>query len=79
MEQAISYKYDTTGRIPTMKKIRIGLVGYGTVGGGLYRLLEQNAGMIAQRTGAEFGIKTICDLRTDREKSAKGAAVTADG
>jgi homoserine dehydrogenase len=62
-----------------MKKIRIGLIGFGTVGGGLYSLLEQNAGIIAQRTGAEFAITAICDLRTDIvKKSAKGAAVTAD-
>ena len=79
MGTPIPYNYDTIGRDTPMKKIRIGLIGFGTVGGGLYGLLEQNAGIIAQRTGAQFGIKTICDLRTDLvKKSAKGAAVTAD-
>ncbi len=62
-----------------MKKIRIGLIGFGTVGGGLYRLLEQNAAIIERRTGARFEIKSICDLRADHvKKSVKGPAVTAD-
>jgi homoserine dehydrogenase len=62
-----------------MKKIRIGLIGFGTVGGGFYRLLEQNAGIIERRTGTRFEIKSISDLRVDHvKKNTKGAAVTAD-
>ncbi|TFH42660.1 MAG: homoserine dehydrogenase [Chrysiogenales bacterium] len=62
-----------------MKRINVGLIGFGTVGGGLYHLIEQNADIITRRTGISVAIKTICDLRTDhvRERTT-GADITAD-
>jgi homoserine dehydrogenase len=48
-----------------MKKINIGLIGFGTVGSGLYSLLRKNSDVIAKRTGVGIAIKTICDIRTD--------------
>ena len=60
-----------------MKKINIGLVGFGIVGSGLHSLLEKNSSLIAEKTGIDISLKTICDIRTDHvEKHAKGINVT---
>src|SRR5271157_3080590 len=62
-----------------MEKIDIGLVGFGTVGSGLYWLLRKNSDIITRRTGLEVSLKTICDLRTDHvKKNTSGARVTGD-
>ncbi|MCL1834119.1 MAG: homoserine dehydrogenase [Leptospirales bacterium] len=46
-----------------MKKIvNIGIIGFGTVGQGVYNLIKKNSGTIALRSGIELNIKTICDL-----------------
>ena len=37
----------------------MGLAGFGTVGGGLARLLEENAGIIRQRTGRDIQVKKV--------------------
>lgn len=48
-----------------MKKIvNIGIIGFGTVGAGVYELIKNNAATIAQRSGIDLRIKTICDLNT---------------
>jgi homoserine dehydrogenase len=52
-----------------MKKITIGLIGFGTVGSGLYNLLRKNSDVIAKRTGVGITIQTICDIRTDIVKN----------
>ena len=60
-------------------KINIGLVGLGTVGGGVARLLEQNGAVIARRTGVEARLKTICDLAVDSLKErTPGVTYTKD-
>jgi homoserine dehydrogenase len=46
-----------------MKKlINIGLIGFGTIGTGVIKLLQKNGELIASRTGAEIRIKKIADL-----------------
>lgn len=58
-------------------KINIGLVGLGTVGSGVARLLEQNGAVIARRTGVEARLKTVCDLAVDSLKErTPGVAYT---
>ena len=48
-----------------MKKIvNIGIVGFGTVGEGVYQLIKNNAETIALRSGIDLRVKTICDLRS---------------
>jgi homoserine dehydrogenase len=48
-----------------MKKIvNIGIVGFGTVGEGVYSLIKNNAEAIALRSGIDLNVKTICDLDT---------------
>ncbi len=62
-----------------MKQINIGLIGFGTVGSGLHRLIRDNADVIARRTGIRVTIKTICDLRREHVKThAPGIVVTDD-
>src|SRR5262245_42984723 len=49
-------------------KISVGLIGFGTVGTGAYRILTQNAGLIAERLGVPVEVKRIAarDLKRDR-------------
>ncbi|MCP4136794.1 MAG: homoserine dehydrogenase [bacterium] len=62
-----------------MKSINIGLVGFGTIGSGVYTLLQQNASIIKERTGYNFAITKICDLDVDRVSgSVKDIAVTGN-
>jgi homoserine dehydrogenase len=61
------------------KSVGVGLVGFGTVGSGVYRLLEQNADIIQQRTGINVALKIICDLDTERLRSqVTGVRTTSD-
>ncbi len=55
-----------------MKEINIGLIGFGTIGSGVYDLLEKNGELIKERTGISLTIKTICDLRIDDIKKKVG-------
>lgn len=52
-----------------MIKIAAGLFGFGTIGCGVVKVLQQNREIIARRLGAEIELKTIVDLdiATDRE------------
>ncbi|HEX4999637.1 MAG TPA: homoserine dehydrogenase, partial [Terriglobia bacterium] len=49
-------------------KISVGLIGFGTVGTGAYRILTENAGLITERLGVPVEIKRIAvrDLKRDR-------------
>jgi len=51
-----------------MKKINLGLLGFGTVGTGVVKIIKENRGIIASRLGAELNLKTIADIdiRTNR-------------
>ncbi len=42
-------------------KINIGLIGYGTVGSGVVKLLVKNGPLFKQKFNKEFVVKTICD------------------
>ncbi len=47
-----------------MKSVHIGIIGFGTVGKGVYNLLAKNASLIEKRSGISIKIKKICDLDT---------------
>lgn len=51
--------------------IYVGLIGYGTVGSGVVKLLEMRKNYIRNRFNTEFVIKTICDLAIE-EKDKTG-------
>jgi homoserine dehydrogenase len=44
------------------KYINVGLVGYGTVGKGVARILEENKKIVLRKVGKSIRIKSICDL-----------------
>jgi len=52
-----------------MKKfISIGMIGFGTIGTGVVRLLQENESLIAGRLGAEIHLRKIADLDIDRSR-----------
>ncbi|MBW1677393.1 MAG: homoserine dehydrogenase [Deltaproteobacteria bacterium] len=57
-----------------MKQIHIGLLGFGTVGSGMVKILLENRGVIESRLGASLALKWIADLDLERDR---GVAVDA--
>jgi homoserine dehydrogenase len=51
-----------------MKQIRIGLIGFGTVGAGVVKLLQRNAALISRRLGARLVLGRIADLDLRRDR-----------
>jgi len=51
-----------------MREIKVGLIGFGTVGAGVVKILQQNSELIEKRMGAKVALKRIADIdvRTDR-------------
>ena len=39
-----------------MKKLSVGILGFGTVGGGTYEILTKNHDLITQRTGVSIDV-----------------------
>lgn len=54
--------------IKTMKKISLGLIGFGTIGTGLVKLLQENGELIAGRLGAKIDLKRIADIDIQRSR-----------
>ncbi len=63
-----------------MKEIKVGLLGFGTIGTGVVRLLRQNASVIEEKLGAKLTLKSIADLdtKTDRGVPIDSGVLTAD-
>ncbi len=60
-----------------MKSINAGLIGFGTIGSGVYHVLNENSELIKKRTGIDIRIKKICDLRIDiLKKKLKDIEIT---
>jgi len=51
-----------------MKKINVGLLGCGTVGTGVAKILIENQELIASRVGAKLVLKSIADIDTKKER-----------
>ncbi len=58
-----------------MKKISIGLIGFGTVGTGVVKILKKNTGVLRHRLGVPIVLRTIADLDIH---SHRGVAVKQD-
>ena len=43
--------------------VNVGIIGYGTVGSGVFEVLNTNSKSIAVKAGEEIKVKRICDLR----------------
>jgi homoserine dehydrogenase len=61
-----------------MKEIKVGLVGFGTVGSGVGKILQKNSRLIEKRMGAKIILKRIADidLETDRGVKLKPGVLT---
>ena len=58
-----------------MKSIQVGLLGIGTVGSGVFNVLQRNQGEIVRRAGRGIEIAMVADLDTARAQAAVGPAV----
>ncbi len=63
-----------------MKSIQVGLLGIGTVGSGVFNVLQRNQSEIIRRAGRGIEVTMVADLDTTRAKSVVGdaAQVVAD-
>jgi homoserine dehydrogenase len=63
-----------------MKPIQAGLLGIGTVGSGVFHVLQRNQEEIRRRAGRAIEITMVADLDTDRARSivGEGVQVVAD-
>ncbi len=64
-----------------MKKINVGLIGFGTIGTGVIKLLKKNRTEILEKTGININLKKIADidLKTDRGISVAKEKLTKNG
>ena len=58
-----------------LKPIKVGLLGMGIVGSGVYTVLKRNQEEIFRRAGRSIVISMVADLDTARAKAAAGAGV----
>lgn len=54
-----------------MKEIKVGLIGFGTVGTGVVKILQRNSKLIEKRVGARIRIKRIADIDISRDRGVK--------
>ncbi len=54
-----------------MKVIHVGLIGWGTVGSGVVRILRENGPLIEKRLGSKIVLKRIADIDLETERSVK--------
>ena len=61
-----------------MKEIKVGLIGFGTVGAGVVKILQKNYKLIEKRMGSKITLKQIADidLKTDRGVKVKPGVLT---
>jgi homoserine dehydrogenase len=63
-----------------MKEIRAGLLGFGTIGTGVVKVIQQNGSLMAERLGAKLILTRVADLdiTTDRGVSLPEGVLTTD-
>jgi homoserine dehydrogenase len=54
-----------------MKEIKIGLIGFGTVGTGVVKVLQDNAPLIEHRLGGRIRLHRIADIDLERERGVQ--------
>ncbi len=54
-----------------MKKVRLGLIGFGTIGSGVVKNVLQNNELFKKRRGFELELKYICDIDITRDRGVK--------
>ena len=53
------------------RAVRVGLIGFGTIGTGVVKLLKQNRDHIADRVGVPIELVRIADIDTERDRGVK--------
>lgn len=63
-----------------MKEIKVGLIGFGTVGAGVVKILQKNSRLIEKRMGAKIVLKKVADidLKKDRGVRLKKGVLTRE-
>lgn len=63
-----------------MQEIKVGLLGFGTIGTGVVKMLHHNANVISQRLGVRLVLAAIADLDTTRDRGVNldGVELTND-
>lgn len=64
-------EYARTEGMRTVNRINVGLIGFGTVGTGVVRVLKENASVIKDKLGCELVLKRIADRDTTRDRGVK--------
>jgi homoserine dehydrogenase len=61
-----------------MREIKVGLIGFGTVGAGVVKILQKNDRLIEKRMGAKIILKRVADIdvKTDRGVRLKPGVLT---
>jgi homoserine dehydrogenase len=62
-----------------MERVNVGLVGFGTVGGAFYRLMQSNGGLFESKFGVPVGVAAIAEKNPQKVQAAfPGARVVDD-
>ncbi|MDD5567633.1 MAG: homoserine dehydrogenase [Candidatus Omnitrophica bacterium] len=63
-----------------MKRINVGLVGFGNIGSGVVRILRDRKSLLSEKTGLDINIKRICDqdISSRRNVSVNKETLTRD-
>ena len=67
----MSVPFKRTLPVDSMKRINVGLIGFGTVGTGVVRVLKENSSVIRERLGSEVALKRVADRDTSRDRGVK--------
>ncbi|RJP28700.1 MAG: homoserine dehydrogenase [Candidatus Omnitrophota bacterium] len=54
-----------------MKKINVGLIGFGNVGSGVVKILKDRRSLLSEKIGIEINIKKICDKDISSKRNIK--------
>ena len=68
------------GLVKDMKQIGVGLLGFGTVGAGVVKGLQERRELLAQKIGADIVLRRIADLdiKSDRGVTVDPAILTTE-
>jgi hypothetical protein len=54
-----------------MQQVRIGLIGLGTVGSGVYQAIQKNGALMASRLGVQFHVAKVVVRDLEKKRSAR--------
>lgn len=63
-----------------MQSVRVGLIGFGTIGTGVVKLLQKNRAALRERLGATLDLVRVADVDTKRDRGVRlpGGVLVAD-